>query len=392
MKDFSIDIIKNAVEKSFIQTEYNENIVYQWLKRPCLLFKQKQNILSQESLFYICFQLLDYLKQYEYLDNPQLQTEIQCIPYEIEHLLDKSNYPSQDWEYYCTVDRLLIMTTLYTLLRLLGIQEADVLAQYLVVDMNYKMPGNFVTRQNKVYSTLQNGIQAALTNDSPIYKHSTEMMHIPDCYSEICEMHLIELIQTYFASDRLISEEIATHLAKDTPVEEAHILPSHDYQAETEQLKKQIDELQTALQKKNEEIIALQAKQQAPVPDNSAALLNENKQLKQELEELQEQKQQLLQNLQSYAHPIHIVKGKKSKAATIFSAMFYANYFQCDNNLNKNECVAAILQRIFNDSSNSIPQLVNSYLNKGTLDQLKQELIDTLSGLQHAKNTDRILR
>lgn len=391
MKDFSIDIIRNAVEKSFIQTEYNDNIVYRWLKRPCLLFKQKQNILSQESLFYICFQLLDYLKQYEYLDDPQLQTEIQCIPYEIEHLLNESDYSSLDWEYYCTVDRVLLIRTLYNLLRFLDGQETADLAKYLLVDMNYKMPGNFATQENTVYLILCNGIQAALTNESPIYTHSNQIMKSPD-YCETNEMHLIEFVQTYFASDRLISEEIATHLAKDTPVEEAHILPSHDYQAETEQLKKQIDELQTALQKKNEEIIALQAKQQAPVPDNSAALLNENKQLKQELEELQEQKQQLLQNLQSYAHPIHIVKGKKSKAATIFSAMFYANYFQCDNNLNKNECVTTILQRIFNDSSNSIPQLVSSYLDKGTLDQLKQELIDTLSDLQHAKNTDRTLR
>lgn len=392
MKDFSIDIIRNAVEKSFIKAEYNENIIYRWLKRPCLLFKQKQNILSQESLFYICFQLLDYLKQYEYLDDPQLQTEIQCIPYEIEHLLNESDYSPLDGEYYCTVDRLLVIITLYTLLRLLGGQETDILAQYLLIDMNYKMPGNFVAQENKVYSTLQNGIQAALTNDSPIYKHSTDIMHHPEYYSETDKMHLIEFVQTYFDSDRLISHEIAAHLAKDTHVEAPLILPAHDYQAETEQLQKQIAELQTALQKKDEEIIALQAKQQAPVPDNSAVLLNENKQLKQELEELQEQKQQLLQNLQSYAHPVHIVKGKKSKAATIFSAMFYANYFQCDNNLNKNECVAAILQRIFNDSSNSIPQLVSSYLDKGTLDQLKQELIDTLSDLQHAKNTDRTLR
>ncbi|MCI5681294.1 MAG: hypothetical protein MR293_04905, partial [Bacteroidales bacterium] len=134
------------------------------------------------------------------------------------------------------------------------------------------------------------------------------------------------------------------------------------------------------------------AKQQAPVPNNNAALLSENKQLKQKLAELQEQNQQLHQNLLSYAHSVRIANGKKSKAATIFSAMFYANYFECDNNLNKNECVAAILQRIFNDSSNSIPQLVSSYLEKGTLDQLKQELIDTLSDLQHVKNTDRTLR
>ncbi len=156
-----------------------------------------------------------------------------------------------------------------------------------------------------------------------------------------------------------------------------------------------IKEVAEYLQYKTDDIYILsptKAKQQAPIPNNNAALLSENKQLKQKLAELQEQNQQLHQNLLSYAHSVRIANGMKSKAATIFSAMFYANYFECDNNLNKNECVAAILQRIFNDSSNSIPQLVSSYLEKGTLDQLKQELIDTLSDLQHVKNTDRTLR
>ena len=357
MKDFSIDIIKNAVEKSFIKEEYHENIVYQWLKRPCLLFKKKQNILSQESLFYICFQLLDYLKQYEYLDNPQLQTEIQCIPYEIEHLLDKSKYPSQDWEYYCTVDRLLIMTTLYTLLRLLGIQEADVLARYLVVDINYKMPGNFVTRQNKVYSTLQNGIQAALTNDSPIYKHSTEMMHIPDCYSEICEMHLIEFVQTYFASDRLISEEIAAHLAKDTPIEDALILPAHDYQAETEQLQKQIVELQTTLQKKDEEIATL--KEAAQEKDKEILALREEQQVS---------------SLPTDAY-IEIESKCKSKVTALLTAMYYAHYFHGVNLPDKDQAVAHILKYGFHYSTKSAPQLVSSFVRTGgDLETIKEEL------------------
>lgn len=348
MKDFSIDIIRNAVEKNFIKAEYNENIVYRWLKRPCLLFKQKQNILSQESLFYICFQLLDYLKQYEYFDDPQLQTEIQCIPYEIEHLLNESDYSSLDWEYYCTVDRLLVVITLYTLLRLLGIQETDILAQYLVVDMNYKMPGNFVTRENKVYSTLQNNIQAALTNDSPIYKHSTDIMHHPEHYSETAEMHLIEFIQTYFDSDRLISNEIAAQLAKKSPVEDAFILPAHDDQAEIEQLQARIKTLEESLQQKDKEIAELRYQQetlQLPTEDC-----------------------------------VHIKSKYKSRVAAILSAMYYADYFQGEGNLtDKNTTITHILKYGFHYPAKSVSQLLSQYVyNGGNLDMLKTDLQKTI--------------
>ncbi len=358
MKDFSIDIVSNAVEKNLIKAEYNENIVYQWLKRPCLLFKQEQNILSQESLFYICFQLLDYLKQYEYLDDPQLQTEIQCIPYEIEHLLDESKYsPLDKWEYYCTVDRLLVIITLYTLLRLLGGQETDILAQYLLVDMNYKMPGNFVVRENKVYSTLQNGIQAALTDDSPIYKYSTDIMHHPEHYSETAEMHLIEFIQTYFDSDRLISHEIAAHLAKDTPVEDPFILPAYDYQAETEQLKKQIDKLQTELQKKDEEIIALE---------------ESSHKKEEEIAALREEIETSAKPTEGY---IQIESKCKSKVTALLTAMYYAHYFHGVNLPNKDQAVTHILKYGFNYSTKSVPQLISTYIrNGGDIGTLKEEL------------------
>ena len=77
MKDFSLTIVANSILKNVIQQDYKENIVFQWLKRPCLLFKQDQFFLSQESLFYICFQFLDHMKQYEDLGDCQLQNDIQ---------------------------------------------------------------------------------------------------------------------------------------------------------------------------------------------------------------------------------------------------------------------------------------------------------------------------
>ena len=357
MKDFSIDIIKNAVEKNFIKAEYNENIVYQWLKRPSLLFKQEQSTLSQESLFYICFQLLDHMKQYEYLDDCQLQNEIQCIPFYVERLFEECNYQEPFGEYYCALDRLLIMISLHTLLRLLGDPKADRLAQYLLSDMNYTMPHDLVSKNSRHYLALQKDIRNALTDDSPIYKHSIEMMQNPDYYCQTDKMHLIEFIQTYFASDRLISEEIAAHLTKDMPVEDAHILPAHDYQAETEQLKKQIAELQTALQKKDEEIAAL--KETAQEKDKEILALQE---------------QQQVSSLPTDTY-IEIESKCKSKVTALLTAMYYAHYFHGVNLPDKDQAVAHILKYGFHYSTKSAPQLVSSFVRTGgDLETIKEEL------------------
>lgn len=356
MKDFNIDIIRNAVEKSFIQEEYHENIVYQWLKRPYLLFHKEQITTSQESLFYICFQLLDQMKQYEYLDDCQLQNEIQCIPFYVEHLLDENLYPELYIEYHCTLDRLLVLITLHTLLRLLGDPQADKLAQYLLSDMNYTMPHDFISKNAKVYLALQKTIQNALTDQSPIYKHSIDMMQNPD-YCQTNKMHLIEFIRTYFDSDRLISNEIAAHLAKKSPTEDALILPAHDYQAENEQLQKQIADLQTALQKKDEEIAALKE-----------ALIEKDKKIL-----------ALREEQQAYSLPtdtyIEIESRCKSKVTAILTAMYYAHYFHRVNLTDKDQMVTHILKYGFHYPTKSSSQLVSTYIrNGGDIATIKEEL------------------
>ena len=119
--DFSMDVASNAVQKSFIQQEYKENIVFQWLKRPCLICGKNSKVLSQESLFYICFRLLDTLKQCDDLTDCQVQSEMQCVPYEIERLIPESIY---DNSYYCASERMFAIFTLHTLLCMLETDEA----------------------------------------------------------------------------------------------------------------------------------------------------------------------------------------------------------------------------------------------------------------------------
>lgn len=343
MKDFSLTIVANSILKNVIQQEYKENIVFRWLKRPCLLFKQEQIFLSQESLFYICFQLLDHIKQYEDLADCQLQTDIQCIPFEVEHLFDEDNYQEPLGEHHCTIDRLLVILTLHTLLRMLGGPEADELAKCLIPDMNYTMPHNFINQNSKIYLSLQRGIQLALTEESPIYKHSIKMMQNSDYYCQTDKMHLIEFIQTYFESDRLISNEIATLLAKGKPVEDAFILPAHDDQAEIEQLQAHIKTLEESLQKKNEEIAALR------------------------------------EEIETSSKPaegyIQIESKCKSKVAAILSAMYYAGYFHGVELPDRNQAVTHILKYGFHYPTKSISQLLSQYTyNGGNIENLKNEL------------------
>ena len=51
--DFGMDVLSKGVQKSFIQQEYKENIVFRWLKRPCLMYCKDSKVSSQENLFYI---------------------------------------------------------------------------------------------------------------------------------------------------------------------------------------------------------------------------------------------------------------------------------------------------------------------------------------------------
>lgn len=346
--DFSMDVVSKGIQKNLIQQEYKENIVFRWLKRPCLLFKQEQIFLSQESLFYICFQLLDHIKQYEDLADCQLQTDIQCIPFEVEHLFDEDNYQEPLGEHHCTIDRLLVILTLHTLLRMLGGPEADELAKCLIPDMNYTMPHNFINQNSKIYLSLQRGIQLALTEESPIYKHSIKMMQNSDYYCQTDKMHLIEFIQTYFESDRLISNEIAAQLAKKSPVEDAFILPAHDDQTEIEQLQAHIKTLEESLQQKDKEIAELRYQQetlQLPTEDC-----------------------------------VHIKSKYKSRVAAILSAMYYADYFQGEGNLtDKNTTITHILKYGFHYPAKSVSQLLSQYVyNGGNLDMLKTDLQKTI--------------
>lgn len=346
MKDFNLDIIKNAIQKNLIQQDYKENIVFRWLKRPCLMYCRDSKVLSQENLFYICFLFLDTLKQCNDLTDCQVQSEMQCIPYEVERIFDQSKYAGNT--YQCMSDRLLVILTLYRLLCMIDYMldepQVGVLTKYLLNDTNHIIPKGISTQW---YKERGNDITAALTQDSPIYKRSSAIIASTDC-CEIDELNLIDYIQGYMVSPQKISEEIATHKenspTKDCPTTQI-IVPKTENNKEIEQLQARIKTLEESLQKKDEEIAVLR-------------------------EEIE-----TFSNKPTEGY-IQIESKCKTKVAAILSAMFYAHYFHGVGDISdRNEVVTHILKYGFNYPTKSVSQLLWQYTyNKGNIENLKDEL------------------
>lgn len=334
--DFSMDVVSNAVQKSFIQQEYKENIVFRWLKRPCLICGKNSKVLSQESLFYICFRLLDTLKQCDDLTDCQVQSEMQCVPYEIERLIPESIY---DNSYYCASERMFAIFTLHTLLCMLETDEAATLARYLEQDTEYLMRKTLLERS---YFSIYNDIMNTLTKESPIYQRSAQIMQSTD-YCETDETHLIDYVQKYMLSPQRISEEIANQSAQNHNEEEQHIGQTEKNNKELEQLRAQIKTLEELLQQKDEEIAALR-----------------------------EEIETTAKSVEGY---IQIESKCKSKVAAILSAMYYAGYFHGVELPDRNQAVTHILKYGFHYPTKSISQLLSQYTyNGGNIENLKNEL------------------
>lgn len=347
--DFSMDVVSNSILKNLIQQDYKENIVFRWLKRPCLMYCRDSKVLSQENLFYICFQFLDTLKQCNDLTDCQVQSEMQCIPYEVERIFDQHKYAGNT--YQCMSDRLLVILTLYRLLYMIDCMldepQVGVLAKYLLNDTNHIIPKGISTQW---YKERGNDITAALTQDSPIYKRSSAIIASTDC-CEIDELNLIDYIQGYMVSPQKISEEIATHKencpTKDCPTTQI-IVQKTENNKEIEQLQARIKTLEESLQQKDKEIAELRYQQetlQLPTEDC-----------------------------------VHIKSKYKSRVAAILSAMYYADYFQGEGNLtDKNTTITHILKYGFHYPAKSVSQLLSQYVyNGGNLDMLKTDLQKTI--------------
>lgn len=322
--NYSIELkrLENSIEKKDIQEKYQDNLIFQWLELPCLRYCNKKGLLSREELFYLCFLFLDSIKQIDNYSDCISRHEMSCLPYKIKLLFDEDEYSGDSTQ--CSNDRLLLLTTLYTLLQLTYDQLLMAAAKGLTDNLFDIIPSQPSTFNEMIYF---------LTDGSPFYEqYSNDIFQYED-------QRLINFIQKYMASKQRISNEIE-RLSTIQPKDNYSMQPNNQ----------QLLQLQEELKKKDEEIEAL--------------------------------KKQLNTHTLSDTNYVEIDSTCKSKIVAILAAMFNAHFFHGVGKTDRDSVLGYILQHGFNYSTKSIAQLLSQYLtNGGDLNDLKIILREALNDL-----------
>lgn len=340
-----LDALRKSIENNVME-DYKENIVYQWLRKPCMAYSQDKYRLTPDGLFYMSFGLLDLLKQYNRYDDCRLQNEIQCIPYDIEEIIDMRNYNGDRDK--CFSDRMFVLLALSKLLRLLDNADTDKLSSYLSDGIEEIVDANFLS--DDIYPTGKRArMTKALTTDSPIFVQSSKIMRKED-FCEAKEEHLIDYIERYMQSDRRISTEITTllHTNKDKGNEKEN--PNRgelrsekagiaSLKEEAERLEARVKELEGQLEEKERELAAMRE-------GNGGSM-------------------------------IRIADRKKSGLELLLSGLYYADYFVNDKRvkIGRDETIREILKYGFHCESGRISKDISQYLSTGTITAFKDDLI-----------------
>lgn len=358
------DALRKSIENNVME-DYRDNIVYQWLRKPCMAYIQDKHRLTPEGLFYMSFWLLDLLKQYKRYDDCRLQNDIQCIPYDIEEIIDMRNYNGDRDK--CFNDRMFVLLALSKLLHMLDSEDTDKLSDYLsdgieeIVDVHFLSDDIFPTGRRA-------RMTKSLTTDSPIFAQSSRIMRKED-FCEAKEDHLIDYIERYMVSDRRISAEIATllHTRKDKSNEKEN--PYRDgmrsektniasHKAEAGRLEARVKELEELLEEKEREL----AEMREGVPSAESGT------------------------------PIRIADRKKSRLEVLLVGLYYADYFVNDKGvkLGRDETIQEILKHGFQCESGRISKDISQYMKTGTITAFKEDLIkDFKAALDDVKKVQR---
>ena len=355
-----LDALRKSIENNVME-DYKENIVYQWLRKPCMAYSQDKYRLTPDGLFYMSFGLLDLLKQYNRYDDCRLQNEIQCIPYDIEEIIDMRNYGGDRNK--CFNDRMFVLLALSKLLQMLDSEDTDKLSSYLNDGIEEIVDAHFLS--DDIYPTGKRArMTKALTTDSPIFAQSSKIMCKED-FGEAKEEHLIDYIERYMLSDRRISAEIATLLhtnkdkgnEKENPYREGLISEKKviaSQKAEAERLEARVKELEGLLEEKERELKAMRE-------GNGGSM-------------------------------IRIANRKNSSLELLLCGLYYADYFVNDKGvkIGRDETIREILKYGFHCESGRVSKDISQYISTGTIATFKDDLIkDFKKALDDVKKVQR---
>lgn len=354
MESFNIDMIAKCVGNRFIE-EHRNSLVYQWLKKPCLILSHDPQRLNPDSMYYLCCWVLDLIKQFKRPDDCRLVNEIQCIPHYVADLLTPQNYGGDPKA--CRQDRIFVLLALSILVDLTDYDDYQTLAYCITKGIQDIMPekvwnGDLSMDEERAW------INRELTRNSPIYTRSVKIYYEEE-YAKPKEDNLTSTILRYLVSPEQYSEKIeeaaATTLSEDCT------------QAA---LQARVKELEKAIEEKEAEIAALRKEiEQNPKAETEC--------------------------------PIQIEKGKKKNVTAVITAMYYAHYFGSTDLHDKNECVKYVLLHGFGYKTESVSQMISGINDKkNALNRIKEDLRktiesqleDALKELEYIQNIERELR
>lgn len=333
------DKLASLCEKQTIRANYEANLVYQWLKLPCLTYCKPKGLLTHEDLFCLAFQFLDFLKQHRDFSNCLLHSELQCIPYEIARHWDKFSGDSHQ----CNVEKLLAIRTLYQLLQMVEASDDDMDQYNLEKSLTCNIFKIFPNNSKEYVQSMITDIDNILTVRSPIYRRSVEILSSAD-YDEIEEPNLIDYIGGYMASPQRISEEILSGIS-----------PT----AQPSETKPKEDTLELA-------------------------------RLREELKQKDEQIKDLQEQLDTFVIPekgsIKISSTCKGKIVALLSAMFYAHFFSGDKISGRDQVVGHILKYGFHYKNTWISETLGQYENNGgSMEELRSILNQALGEMPYIR-------
>lgn len=342
-----MNYLLNSKMADLVESVFEDDFVYLWTKGPCIHFYSEEGMLNPSSLFFACYIGLDTLKKYGGTKDHRALQKIKYLPDDLYDELCKENGSSEDE--YLYYDIVLIVTTLYELLRLPQdkrlIEIADVLREWIVTFL-----ADFEDSFQKELMDWSIRISEEYHYKSPM-TIAARRIEQGDTENYSNNDNIIAYIREYMQSERRISEEIAEVVRSEgksskvpaqtvtTPTEESKTL-IRQAQAEIEGLEQRIKELEKALAKKEKEVETLK--------NNSGV------------------------------SKIRVADGKKRKMEVILCGLYYSDYFVDDKGvkLGRDETVQEIMKQGFQCEAGRVSKDISQFVKTGTLSAFKEDLLN----------------
>ncbi len=322
-------------QQLFVEKSYRDDIIYQWLRCPCMKHSADDTLMYPEVLYYVCMQVLDLTKRYGCSCDSRVSEQLRCLPYEMREFFHVVNS-----EHYAEVGCYNACMILITLSKLLGFSMDDNLQDYskTLKTMADEFPmvsrwgknvdiKPYIQRLEKEYNDL------SIINNVLFIE---EALHRKHCGTDV---NIREYVDEYLLSDRSISEEIEEGRLSDGVAEEA-------VSAELEAARTKISELEACVK---------------------------------ELEGKLKEKESMLESEKDEDHyeKICIANRKKTKLEVLLVGLYYADYFVTEGGtkVSLKKTISPIMEKGFHSQCNRLSKDISQYIATNCLDVFKDDLV-----------------